>query len=375
MKKPIILSIALCAAFSAAADFNGAGYYRLQNYKTERWASMIDNKGSIDMAGNKADLQAIQLQKNFDEVCCDPASIVYIRPAGSQYQIEAQGTGIYEMIGHYLNIKETGSANGNKLYYATGTYDGFEKYVGDNNPFPKDITSATTNANGDYRKWFIHPMDTDGANFFGVRPTVAVGSRRYGTVFGAFPLQAYSEGVKIYAIKQVGAGMALMEEVTGPVAKSTPVIVECPTENPSDNRLQIGVEGSAVADNILSGAYYCSTEKSNHLNYTTFDPQTMRVLGVCSDGSLGFVTPADLKYIPANTAYLKVAPGTPAELRCVDREAFTADVDGVEADSDAPVDVYNVAGVIVLRRATRSQIDALPAGLYIAGGKKILIRR
>ena len=100
MKKPIILSIALCAAFSAAADFNGAGYYRLQNYKTERWASMIDNKGSIDMAGNKADLQAIQLQKNFDEVCCDPASIVYIRPAGGQYQIEAQGTGIYEMIGH-----------------------------------------------------------------------------------------------------------------------------------------------------------------------------------------------------------------------------------------------------------------------------------
>ena len=65
MKKPIILSIALCAAFSAAADFNGAGYYRLQNYKTERWASMIDNKGSIDMAGNKADLQAIQLQKKF----------------------------------------------------------------------------------------------------------------------------------------------------------------------------------------------------------------------------------------------------------------------------------------------------------------------
>lgn len=169
--------------------------------------------------------------------------------------------------------------------------------------------------------------------------------------------------------------MALMEEVTGPVAKSTPVIVECPTENPSDNRLQIGMEGSAVGGNILSGAYYCSTEKSNHLNYTTFDPQTMRVLGVCSDGSLGFVTPAELKYIPANTAYLKVAPGTPAELRCVDREAFTADVDGVEADSDAPVDVYNVAGVIVLRRATRSQIDALPAGLYIAGGKKILIRR
>lgn len=375
MKKPIILSIALLSTLYAAADYNGAGYYRLQNYKSERWASMIDNKGSIDMGGNKADLQAIQLQKNFDEVCSDPASIVYIKPVGSQYQIEAQGTDIYSIIGYYLNIKNAGNANGHNLYYATGVYDGFEKYVGDPSILPKDITYASTVANGDYRKWYIHPMDHEGDNFFGVRPTVAVGSKRYGTLYGAFSFAAHSQGVKIYAVKQVGAGMAMMEEVTGPVEKSTPVIVECATENPTDNRLQIGVEGAKADGNILSGAYYCSTEKSNHLNYTAYDPQTMRVLGVCADGSLGFITPDDLKYIPANTAYLKVAPGTPKELKCVDRAAFLAGVDDVTSNGDdTPVDVYNLSGVIVLRQATPQQISSLPAGLYIAGGKKILIK-
>jgi len=374
MKKSIILSVALCIAFTAAADYTGPGYYRLQNYKSKRWASMIDDKGSIDVTGNKADLQAIQLQKNFDEVCCDAASIVYIYGVGNQYNIEAQGTGIYKIIGHYLNIKDAGSDNGQKLYYATGTYEGFEKYVGDPELMPKDITSASTNADGDYRKWYIHPLDHEGENFFGIRPTVTVGSKRYATLFGDFTFKAHSEGVKIYAIKQVGAGMALMEEITGPVAKSTPVIIECTTENPSDNRLEIGVDGTKVDGNILSGAYYCSTEKSNHLNYTQYDPKTMRVLGVCSDGSLGFITPTDLKYIPANTSYLKVEEGTPAELKCVDREAFIAGVEDIVADDDKPVDVYDISGVLVLRGANRDSINSLPAGLYIAGGKKILIR-
>ena len=68
MKHILILSLAMAAAMPAMADLNGEGYYRVENYKTERWVSVIDYRGRIDLGSTSADLQAIKLQKNFDAV-------------------------------------------------------------------------------------------------------------------------------------------------------------------------------------------------------------------------------------------------------------------------------------------------------------------
>lgn len=45
----------------------------------------------------------------------------------------------------------------------------------------------------------------------------------------------------------------------------------------------------------------------------------------------------------------------------------------VNADQPASTDVYNTQGIMVLRNATREQIDRLPTGIYIYGGKRIAI--
>lgn len=46
-------------------------------------------------------------------------------------------------------------------------------------------------------------------------------------------------------------------------------------------------------------------------------------------------------------------------------------IDSVFADGNARHDVYNLAGVCVLRDASREDLRKLPAGFYIAGGRKI----
>ena len=48
-------------------------------------------------------------------------------------------------------------------------------------------------------------------------------------------------------------------------------------------------------------------------------------------------------------------------------------IHNITADSD-PLNVYNLSGRLVKRLATASDINALPAGIYIQGGKKIVIK-
>ncbi len=48
-------------------------------------------------------------------------------------------------------------------------------------------------------------------------------------------------------------------------------------------------------------------------------------------------------------------------------------IHNITADSD-PLNVYNLSGRLVKRLATASDIYSLPAGIYIQGGKKIVIK-
>ena len=61
----------------------------------------------------------------------------------------------------------------------------------------------------------------------------------------------------------------------------------------------------------------------------------MRVLGTASDGSLAFVNNVDLKYIPANSAYITVSESAPDVLKVVTEEI--ADAVTIKADDKTMV--------------------------------------
>ncbi len=376
MKKSIVLSVAMLAALSANADYDGAGYYRVRNLKTERWCSVVDNYGRIDYGNTTADLLAIRLHKTFDNVISDPGSVLYIFPVGSKYQMEAQGTGIEQIIGHYADLTQNGTSKGEKLYLCSGTMHGSTKYLGDAQFMPfQEIGDMQTNCSGDYRRWFIRPLSDDGDNYFGVKTTIESNGKYYAPFFGGFPFSAYSDGVKAYYVSGVFGDMACLEEIDGTVPASTPVIMECATDRPTTNRLHIGGSASKLTDNKLTGVYFCRNDVyqgSQHYKVTRYNPATMRVLGTLANGSLGFVTATDLEFIPANSCYLSVPEGSPAEFRCVDKDEFMAGVDDIAVeDGNHTNDVYNMQGVLLIRNATPEQIASLPRGLYIVGGKKI----
>lgn len=378
MKKILILSLAAAFAFPAMADLGGAGYYRVENYKTERWVSVIDNRGSIDLGSTSADLQAIRLQRDFSVVSGDAASVLYIKSVGSEYQITTQGTGIYEIIDHYLRLRENGSANGQKLYMAYGTYNGATRYLGDGTVGDRDFGGMSTATTGDYRKWYILPISADSDNYFGANADLEVNGTFYTTMYASFPYSAYTEGVKFYYVSRTIGECAELKELEGTVPENTPVIIECAGETASENRLNVGGEASAITGNAMGGFFFnCSL--GGHINRLAYNPKTMRLLGRCSDGKLGFVT-ADIDYIPANTSYLKVAEDAPSEIRIVGTEEYDeyykyyTGVEGVTADTDRQTDIYTMTGILLHKGATHEQIEALPAGMYVIGGKKIVKR-
>lgn len=379
MKRTLLLSIAASATLLASADLNGPGYYRVHNFKSERYVSVVDNKGRIDYMNTTADLKAIKLQMNMEEVCADPASVLYISgKGGSQYQIEAQGTGIYQIISHYLNLKPIGTSGTNTLYNAYGEMSGVIKYLGDSNfILTKDLGTMATHAKNDYIKWLITPVDASTDNYFGIKPTVESNGKYYATMYTAFPYTPVSDGMKVYYIKNRANGMILLEEIKGTVPAATPVLIECSTDSPSTNRVEVGgVASSAISGNMLKGVYFnCSL--SNHINRTAYNSKSMRVLGICADGSLGFINTDDFDYLPANSSYLGVVGWEPDEFKIVTPKEFEASVGElpVEGASDAlPADVYNIHGIKVATNATADDINNLPAGIYIAGGKKYVVR-
>lgn len=374
MKKLIAL-MAVMAAFTISiyADFSQNGWYRVQNFSTTRWISVIDNKGKIDYGATSADLGAIYLEKRMDVVVSDPATVLYVsQMGGSNFQVETQGTGIHQIIGHYVQFGDAGSGDSGKLYYCTGTYNGMTKYISDTKwQTTSNSGTAATTGKGDNRKWYIHPISENSDNFFGLLPTVKAQDKNYTTLYASFPFSMLENGVKAYVVCGIADGKVQLAEVSGTVAAGTPLVMLCGGEDPADNKLHVGGTGSKPESNLLKGVYFSSTTNNAHLNYTEYDPETMRVLGTCSDGTIGFVKAKDLKYLTANSAYLTVSAGSPEELKCeVVNTAAVGEVD--EEETEGKRSVFTLQGVRLYEDATDAQIDALPKGFYIIGGKKIL---
>lgn len=356
MKKLILLLAALPLATGAFATINGNGYYRVQNYGSQRWASLIDNQGSVDLVAETADLHALQLNKDYQEIISDPGSIVYITNlSGSSYNISAQGTSLESLIGHDIHIGgNTTADNGEKLYQIWGTSHNITKYISDgeyltSEQFGTAIISSV-DAKSKYKQWLILPVNVNSDNYFAAQPDVTTSDGGlYTTLFTSFGYKPYSTGVKAYYIGRVGFGMVEMVQINGSVPPGSPVVIQCASENPVNNKLEITGNQDALPNNALKGVYFNYTSKATN-NHVAYDPATMRVLGKCADGSLGFVT-SDIKYIPANSAYLKVPVGSAPEFKCVTTSQYEANLpdapEGFYTDSEIllfPEDEYTYSG-------------------------------
>lgn len=319
MRHLLLILSALVLSIPSMAQMNGNGYYRVKNFMSGRYVYVTDDKGQLNYQSSTADMYAIQLWNGFDKACSDPASICYIEKIDDKYDIKSQGTGVYEIIDTYVNIRE----NSDGTYYAYGSKDGITKYLSDgekNLNLPQGVMSDA--GKGDWRKWYVMPLTTSGDNYFGIKPTINANGEHYTSFYTAFPYSFASNGMNAYYICKVENGYAVMREIKGTVPAYTPVFVKVSSDQPSSNKLNIGGEAAAISDNNLRGVFF-NNDMKTHYNRKAYDPNTMRMLGVMADGKLGFIT-SDIDFIPANHAYLEVPAGTPAELKLITEEEFNA---------------------------------------------------
>ena len=319
-------TISIAFASSAFANLNGNGFYRVKNYGSDRWATLVDNYATVDFFAGAADLHSLVLTNNTDEILSDPGSVVYItQRSNNQYDVAGQGVSLESLVNNNISIRANGNApDGQDLYVIYGTYQGTSKYIGDANIMTfQEYGKASLNvALADFNKWYIIPMDVTSDNYFGTKPSIITNQGQYTTLFTSFAYKPYSEGVKAYYIDRVGYGMAEMVEITDAVPPGSPVVIKCAGPKTSDNKLQILEQQNTLPNNSLTGVYFNYSGDTN-TNRVRYDAETMRILGVCSDGSIGFVT-GSIEFIPANTAYLKVPSGSSPELKLVSTQEYEA---------------------------------------------------
>lgn len=173
--------------------------------------------------------------------------------------------------------------------------------------------------------WVVTPISELSKDFcFGAMPspkTKDEADKYYTTMYTKFPYRCL-DGVKAYVVSRVDTTahkVVLSEIKSGEVPSGTPVVLECTSTKPVENRLLPLVEEPAAIDgnNLLTGEIWLKDENKTEGEYRTkFDSQTMLVL---SNDELAFknVNNTDvlaggtgqtgtLTYIANNTCYLTV---------------------------------------------------------------------
>ena len=127
MKRIQLLLITVVCAISVHAQLNGDGFYRVQNEKTKRFITVVDNRGSINLQTTDADLNALRTVEGFERVVSDPASVVYIKKMTKGYDLQSQGMDTYAMISRELLVLDFEDGT----YAAYATQSGLTKYLSD----------------------------------------------------------------------------------------------------------------------------------------------------------------------------------------------------------------------------------------------------
>lgn len=390
----IFVSLNLAATFAEdnGTGFIGDGYYRISNYATQRYIYVTDNKDYYNIGTDVGDFQAIQLWKDINRAVTDPASVILMKQMWTDhYDLMAQGTGVHALTGFYLYAEK--QSNGTYEVSASVTKAGISvtKYLTDDEKSSSAQGKMGTNGKLNYKKWIVDKLETNHAtNYFGIKPTIEWNGKYYQPFYADFPFKAVSEDMRIFYINQIDGDIALLQELKGEIPANTPVLIECASPDPSENRLDLLLSTSAtVTGNMLSGVYFCNGKrpKASTDAYTKFNPSKMRVFSVVNGKlvltkdapdrlvqlkTVDWSTEEDIivNCLPANTSYLKADSKTASKIVLTDDPT---DINNIFASSkeNTTEGVYTISGTQL--RATNN-VEGLPAGLYIVGGRKIAVK-
>lgn len=377
MRKIFTLLFALFLSNSLFAQLS-SGFYRVQNSQSTRYLYVFDNTGYarvIDGKNLDLDLDAIYLRSGLDNTISDPGSIIYFDNVGGSYNFLSQGTSSYSIIQHYLSISER---DGKYALSVTDPGTGIRVFI-------KDASSGTSGYGSVYKSdggndpiyWNVLPVSSSSDNYFGVAPKVQVGDKYFTSFYAGFGISPISSNTKAYYVKDFSDCAVLLEELSGSVGAQVPVIIEGVSSSASDNKMDILNSGSSPSDNKLKGNFFDTNNlvgsynpRKEHVNQTAVQ-STHRVISVSSSGKLVFAKPTT-STLPANSAYLEVSSSAKESLAVfftkAEYDEYNASVlDKVESNS-ANLEVFNVLGKKVTNNGN------LPAGIYIIGGKKTVIR-
>jgi hypothetical protein len=317
MKKVLNLLL-LVASFALNAQAQLAnGYYRIQNTYTDRYISIEDNNSAnypINKTTGSIDMSGIKTYKPGQKVTTSPSTILYIsNVSGKQYDIVGQGTSIHYISGGRIFINLDLQSDGS--YQAYGQYSGLTLYLKDDSDASKEEAYLKPNSKSEKAmNWWARKVDTN-TEFLGILPDIELNGKYYGTIFASFPFKLVSSGMKAYVATSVSGDGFELKEISGDIPGNTPVIIECSSNNPSEN-IVMPVESDAELDvnNVLYGTY-CDRVSTRYWNVTIYDPTCMRTLSK-HNGKLAFkkASASDLTqgtYLKANKAYLLVPTTSP----------------------------------------------------------------
>ena len=378
LMKKFLLSLMLLSPLALFAQLSGSGFYRIQNYKTDRYFVMVDDSAWLITTASTQDINtgAFKLVQPFEErVATNPATICYLtKYSNYQYNVSGQGLDLYARVKAYLEFRQR--SNGTYTIGGTGTVSGISmtKYLTDSEFRGDEVPIYTAEKNlDDYGYWWIRPINDK--YYFGFRPTIKASldgadSLYYTPFYASFPF-AVNSNVKAYYITEVRDGYAKVKGLTYTVPGATPVFVECTSETATENKVSLTSSTATATGNQLKGVYFCNDvkESTGHRNVTAYNPNTMRVLGRAADGRLAFVKSTELTYIPANTCYLQVPVGSPNVIYVV--KDIPSGIETVKAADVKPVKrgVYTLSG-----QRLGDTTEGLSKGVYIVNGRKTVVK-
>lgn len=357
------------------AQVNGSGYYRVQSKKSSRFLTIVDNRASVNWTNTTVDLYAFRTIGTFeDNVCWNPATICYLTETSkaNYYNISGQGLDLYKVAQTYMNLQR--QSDGSYILKGEVTKSGttIAKTLYDS---AKDKNPANIDTKGTdgYQYWYVRPVK--GNYYFGINPdfqaTMENKDSYYTTIYASFPFKLGGD-MKAYYVTEIKDGYVRVVSLGNAVPGTAPVIVECASDKPSENKVELDHQNSAnpLANNKLKGVYYCNdVTDTDHRNVTEYKPASMRVLGRAADGRLAFITDRNLKYIPANKAYLTVPTGTPETLYVV-----TEIPAGIETVTNIIPTSYQRGVYSLSGQRLGDTTEGMPKGVYIVNGRKTVLK-
>ncbi|MBO4719246.1 MAG: leucine-rich repeat protein [Prevotella sp.] len=360
MKRLIFLLISGITALPILAQLKGDGYYRIQNTSSYgRYLTISNNKidetnKSYITSGNEGNVDGL---KTITDPISDPSSIIYISKDNTAqsnyaYNIQAQGVNPLKFLkdnGAELKIYPDGNN-----YFIYGSKGSISLFLVDN-PGPEGyIKVARKGVYPQNQSWKLYPVDQV-VDYFAITPNedIKVGDKYYTTIYASFPFQL-GDGMKAYYVinskLESGIPYAELKEINGKIPAATPVIIECSSLDPADNKVTLLTSNdapAAISGNKLNGVYFCYvkmkasniSQENTSANYqkiknvVNYDSKKMRVLGLVN-GKLGLVDANDDalvvtdqgKYLPANKAYFpideSVAEATANGIRLLDKQGI-----------------------------------------------------